>query len=190
MFLNDDNLSESEHIREFLDFPVDVQAQSFIKAAVLVPFFEEAGELKLILTKRSTQVRHHKGQICFPGGAHDPTDESLWATALREFEEELGVASAQIQYVSELAPVRTPTYFEVKPFIGFLPSDFEIKPNADEVESVLVIPAQHFRDDTQLRFEEREYFGRTFQVPFYSYESHDIWGVTGRILHKCMKLWK
>ncbi len=190
MFSNDDNFLESEPTQELLSLPENVHHKPFIKAAVLLPFFEQNGQLQLIFTKRSSLVRHHKGQICFPGGAYDSDDDSLWITALREFEEGLGVSRAKIHYVSELPSVRTPTYFEVKPFIGFLHSDFVIKPNADEVDSVLMIPVDHFRDDRQLRFEEREYFGKIFNVPFYSYESHDIWGVTGRILHKCMKLWK
>lgn len=166
-----------------------IQSVEFIKAAVIVPFFETSGELHVMLTKRSSNVRHHKGQICFPGGAKDMSDASLWHTAQREFEEELGISRNHIQYVSELPTLLTPTYFEVKPYIGFVHSEWVVRPNTDEVESVLMIPVQHFSDENNLRFEEREYFGKKFKSPLYTYHSHDIWGVTGRILHNCLKQW-
>jgi len=158
-------------------------------AAVLIPIFEKDGELHLVLTKRSQTVQHHKGQICFPGGRMDDVDQSLWHTALRETEEELGIQAAHIYYIHELPKLNTPSMFEVTPFIGFLHHHPNFAPNPHEIDSIIVVPLTHFKNQNNLRIEHREYFGKTYPVPFFNYGSYEIWGATGRIILNLLDHW-
>lgn len=162
----------------------------FNPAAVLLPFFEEKGKLKLIFTKRSLTVQHHKGQICFPGGGTEGLDKNLWQTALRETKEEIGIAPSQVFYISELPKLKTPSMFEVTPFIGFVFPPIKLNPNPNEIDQILTIPFDHFTDKSCLRFEELEYFNKKFPIPFFKYKKTEIWGVTGRILLNLIDLWK
>ncbi|MGZ4335266.1 MAG: NUDIX hydrolase [Gaiellaceae bacterium] len=107
-------------------------------AAVLAPVFrDDGGELRLVLIVR-TDRGHHGGQLAFPGGRVDPTDESLVATALREAEEEIGLDPSVVTVVAELAPVRSgPTNMDVFAFLGRIPGLVEWRPNPHEVVEVL-----------------------------------------------------
>jgi 8-oxo-dGTP pyrophosphatase MutT (NUDIX family) len=107
-------------------------------AAVLAPVYrDEDGELRIVLIVR-TDRGHHGGQLAFPGGRVDETDESLVATALREAHEEIGLDPALVDVVAELAPVQSgPTQFEVFPFLGRIPVGLEWTPSPHEVAEVL-----------------------------------------------------
>ncbi|MBF0107258.1 MAG: CoA pyrophosphatase [Deltaproteobacteria bacterium] len=163
--------------------------QQFCPAAVLIPFFEKNGELHLIVTKRTKTVQHHKGQICFPGGGQDQDDKTLWHTALRETCEEIGIPASQVYFIRELPKIKTPSMFEVTPFIGFIFSGLKLKPNPKEIEAILTVPFDHLRDKKNMRVEEREYLGKKHEVPFFDYQGTDIWGITGRIIVNVLGLW-
>jgi 8-oxo-dGTP pyrophosphatase MutT (NUDIX family) len=107
-------------------------------AAVLVPVFRDALEqLRIVLIVRSDRGLHG-GQLALPGGKADADDESLVATALREAEEEIGLAPAEVDVIAELAPVHSgPTRFEVHPFLARIPPDVRWRPSEDEVVDVL-----------------------------------------------------
>lgn len=107
-------------------------------AAVLAPVFRDVdGALRVVLIVR-TDRGHHGGQLAFPGGRVDESDETLVSTALRETHEEIGLDPADVQVVAELPPVRSgPTQFEVFPFLGRIPSGLEWTPSPDEVVEVL-----------------------------------------------------
>lgn len=163
---------------------------SLQKAAVLIPILVQENELHVILTKRSETVQHHKGQICFPGGAVDDSDTSLWHTALRETHEEIGIESKLIYFIDELKRIVTPTLFEITPYIGFVTCLPELNPNPHEIDEIITVPLRHFLDRNNLRFEEREYFGKSFTVPFFAYQHHEIWGATGKIILNFLERWK
>lgn len=105
---------------------------------MLAPVFRDvAGDLRIVLIVR-TDRGHHGGQLAFPGGRVDETDESLVATALREAEEEIGLDPAVVSVVAELPPVRSgPTNMDVFAFLGRIPAGVEWKPSHDEVVEVL-----------------------------------------------------
>ncbi|MBF0105242.1 MAG: CoA pyrophosphatase [Deltaproteobacteria bacterium] len=163
--------------------------ESFNPAAVLIPFFEDEGQLYLIFTKRSETVFHHKGQICFPGGGVESGDLSLWHTALRETHEEIGIPPSHIYFIKEIQKIRTPSMFEVTPFVGFVFPKINFNPNPNEIACVITVPFDHFMDKKNVRIEEMEYFGKKFPIPFYYYEGHEIWGATGRIIASLMEVW-
>ncbi len=158
------------------------EREGWIDAAVLVPVYRDKGEDFLILTKRTEEVLHHKGQICFPGGAVDPEDKSLWETALRETEEELGVRPSQVQFMREMPKQYTPTGFRVFPFVGQIQTAVLWQPNPVEISEVLRIPFHHFLDEKNFQLMKKIWGGREFMDPHFLYEGHDIWGMTGRIL--------
>jgi 8-oxo-dGTP pyrophosphatase MutT (NUDIX family) len=116
-------------------------------AAVLAPVFRgEDGRLRLVLIVR-TDRGHHGGQLAFPGGRVDETDESLVATALREAHEEIGLDPADVTVVAELTPVRSgPTNFEVYPFLARIPAGLAWRPSPHEVTEVLTPTVEELWD--------------------------------------------
>lgn len=158
------------------------ERRDWTDAAVLIPVFRDGGEDRIILTKRTEVVLHHKGQICFPGGARDPGDATLWETALRECQEEIGLDPRQILLIRELARQYTPTGFRVTPFVGEVKSPLIFTPNPNEIAEIFSVPFSHFQDRRNLKVLKKEWEGRTFFDPHIIYGEHEIWGMTGRVI--------
>ncbi len=111
---------------------------------MLLPLFEDGGEVHVWLVRRPTSMRSHAGQVAFPGGKHDPQDESLLATALREAEEELGIDPSQVDVLGSLDDVLTITGFTVSPWVGWLAPGVNLRPNASEVARAFAAPLRAF----------------------------------------------
>lgn len=158
------------------------------EAAVLVPTYELNGSEFVVLTVRTHALKHHSNQIAFPGGAKDDTDETLWDTALRETQEELGLNPVDIQFISELGQQITPTGYRVSPFVGriMVPDCWQF--NADEIAEVFSVPLDHLREKKHLEIEQKVYEGRSFMDPHFFYKNHVIWGMTGRVLYEFLEL--
>lgn len=150
-------------------------------AAVLVPFFSHLGRPHLLFTERPLTLRKHAGQISFPGGGRDATDESLVATALRETEEELGLPGARVEVIGRLDEVATITGFRVTPFVGVIPDSFAFRPSPQEIERILELPVADFLGPP--RVERFDVLGATKEVYFYDLGPDVIWGLTARIVH-------
>ena len=149
-------------------------------AAVLVPVLGAAPELRVVFTKRTDTLSRHAGEISFPGGLADP-GEDLAATALREAQEELGLAPADVELVGALPAVHTNvTGILIVPFVGFLWRDPLFTPNAAEIAGVLEFPLTTLIKAGRLQ--EFRYDGRRFETHVYEMEGGLIWGATGRIL--------
>ncbi|TML01739.1 MAG: CoA pyrophosphatase [Actinobacteria bacterium] len=149
-------------------------------AAVLVPVLGAAPELRVVFTKRTDTLSRHPGEISFPGGLADPGEE-LAATALREAQEELGLAPADVELVGALPPVHTNvTGILIVPFVGFLWRDPLFTPNAAEIAGVLEFPLATLIKVGRLQ--EFRYDGRRFETHIYEMDGGLIWGATGRIL--------
>jgi 8-oxo-dGTP pyrophosphatase MutT (NUDIX family) len=169
--------------------PRNVSAPDRTPAAVLVPFFEQNGDLYLLFTKRTGHLQHHSGEICFPGGSREAVDRDLQATALRELEEEIAVSPQFVEVLGRLDDIKTvSSLFVVAPFVGFLKPNAPIAPNETEVEEILQIPFQHFFDPSIFREEPRMVDRRKIPVYYYQWESHTIWGLTARILKTLMEI--
>jgi 8-oxo-dGTP pyrophosphatase MutT (NUDIX family) len=158
------------------------QVSGLVPAAVLMPLLYKKGQWHMLFTQRTQSVGHHKGQISFPGGASEPVDEDLAATALRETYEEIGVPPAAVEILGTLDDFPTITDFLVTPFVGILPYPLSYRLNANEVEAVLEVPLSFFADPAGLRVEAREHRGHVFEVLFWDYGPYTIWGATARIL--------
>jgi 8-oxo-dGTP pyrophosphatase MutT (NUDIX family) len=157
-------------------------------AAVLIPLLLKQGEWHVVVTQRTQDVEHHKGQISFPGGACDPDDTDLLTTALRETFEEIGVPPEAVEVLGMLDDFQTITGFVVTPFVGIIPHPFAYRLEAHEVEAVVEVPVSFLRDPAHLRTEQREYEGRLYDLLFWDYGPYTIWGATARILKNLLDL--
>jgi 8-oxo-dGTP pyrophosphatase MutT (NUDIX family) len=142
-------------------------------AAVLVPLFERDGEAHLWLVRRPTSMRRHAGQVAFPGGKSDPSDDSLRATALREAHEELGIAPASVDVLGALDEVHTyVSGFTISPWVGWLAADVEVRPNSGEVARAFAAPLRAFLEPP----------GGTPPFVGWTIEGELVWGATAAIL--------
>jgi 8-oxo-dGTP pyrophosphatase MutT (NUDIX family) len=154
------------------------------RAAVLVPLFVRDGDLRVLLTRRTDTVEHHRGQISFPGGVEEEDDDTPWATAMRETEEELGIAPGDVCLLGALTPLVTVTDFFVEPFVGAIPYPHVLRPAAAEIAEVIDVPVAALLDPKAL--ERRLLPGREEPTLFYHHGSHVIWGATARMLKELL----
>lgn len=151
-------------------------------AGVLVAIMDGPSGLELILTKRSSVLKHHPGQIAFPGGKQEDSDADVTAAALREAHEEIGLPPQNVEILGQLAPHETVTSFIVTPVIGYVHTAFVPVPERGEVDEVFTVPLTHVLDPTKYVVEGRRWRGQQrsyFAVPFGPYY---IWGATARML--------
>lgn len=151
-------------------------------AAVLVAIRPAAPGASLILTKRSSRLAHHPGQIAFPGGKRDPGDPSLQATALREAQEEVGLDPAICRILGHLPDHVTVTGFRVTPVVAAVTGDFRPRPEAGEVAEIFEVPLAHVADPARFRIEGRRWRGRRRHYYVVPWGPYYIWGATARML--------
>jgi 8-oxo-dGTP pyrophosphatase MutT (NUDIX family) len=157
-------------------------------ASVLVPLVYRENQLDLLLTKRTDSVEHHKGQVSFPGGMVEQTDESLECTALRETEEEIGIPPSSVSVIGMLDDIHIPTGFVVTPVVGYIEHLPGLHLNCDEVAEVFYIPLKNFFDHTLRRSEIRELLGIRHEVYFYDVWKEPVWGATAHIIKEFVDL--
>jgi 8-oxo-dGTP pyrophosphatase MutT (NUDIX family) len=157
-------------------------------SAVLILLRHTFGEWHVVVTQRTETVGHHKGQMAFPGGACEPGDANLVATALRETEEEIGVRSRAIEILGALDDYPTITHFVVTPIVGILSEPTAYVLNRDEVANVVEVPLSFLADGTNLRREKREHQGKVYDLLFWDYGPYTIWGATAQMLKNLLDL--
>jgi 8-oxo-dGTP pyrophosphatase MutT (NUDIX family) len=166
-----------------------IEHLSSVHAAVLVPLFNKDGNCHLLFTRRTDQVKYHKGEISFPGGVVDKRDANLEETALRETFEEIGLKKTDVQIIGTLDDiVTTITQFIVTPFVGFFPYPYPFKVSPIEIAELIEVPLSSLLDEDS--FSEREILrGDQKEVIYaFQYEKHIIWGATARILKQFLDL--
>jgi len=147
-------------------------------ATVLIPLFEKDGEAHVWLVRRPTSMRSHAGQVAFPGGKSDDSDDSLLITALRETEEELGIARTSVDVLGALDDTRTITGYTITPWVGWLARGVQVLPNASEVERTMAPPL-------------RAFFGPASGPPpwrGWTIDGELVWGATAAIVNELVSL--
>ncbi len=151
-------------------------------AGVLAAVTETPTGLQLILTKRSSALKHHPGQIAFPGGKQDEGDADVTAAALREAEEEIGLPRSHVEVIGHLPAHETVTGFVVTPVIGVVARPFEVVPEPGEVDEVFTVPLSHVLNADNFVIEGRRWRGTRRHYYAVPYGPYYIWGATARML--------
>jgi 8-oxo-dGTP pyrophosphatase MutT (NUDIX family) len=178
------NLEQARRLRDVLlisDDPPTVELGGLVESAVLVPLYIRDEQLHIVLIERGSDLRHHAGQISFPGGRRDPTDDELVHTALREAHEEIGLDPATVELFGSLSPVATAvTDFAIYPFVGLIAHGQEWVLAPLEVEAVIECPVTELAATHEYRTLTRD--GLPFPTDCYTTGPHLVWGATARIL--------
>ena len=188
---DDGEVTETRDLESLLlsaDEAAAMKVRRGTQAAVLLPLYGWPAQPGLIFTERRADLRRHAGEISFPGGRQDPGDADLEETALRETQEEIALAAAEVEIVGALTPVSTfVTGYKIQPFVGLVadPRELDLSPNPTEVETVLTFTLDRLRDGYEMRRLIRR--GVPVHTPTYEVEGHLIWGATARILGDFLK---
>jgi 8-oxo-dGTP pyrophosphatase MutT (NUDIX family) len=165
-----------------------IEHPPFSHAAVLVPLFKKGGDCHLLFTKRSEEVKYHKGEISFPGGVVDEEDKELINTALREAHEEIGLKESDVQIIGVLDDIVTITEFIVTPIVGLFPYPYPFKISEAEIAELIEVPLASLLDEDCFSEREISRGGQREIVYAYQYGEHIIWGATARILNQFLDL--
>lgn len=168
-----------------LNFPLDllpVPLERLRPAAVLVPIVRDPSGPRLLLTQRNAQLRHHGGQISFPGGGAEADDVDAAWTALRESEEELGLPPDQVQVVGYLDPHVTVSGFCITPVVGLVPPALSLRPDPGEVAEVFEVPLGFLLDPTNHQRRTAMIQGRELVYHAITYGPWNIWGATAAMI--------
>ncbi len=159
-------------------------------AAVLVPLVDREDGLTVLLTQRATHLKNHAGQISFPGGRIEGSDEGPLAAALRETEEEIGLSRQHVTFAGYLEPHLVLTGFWVTPVVGFVQPGFALQLDRREVDSTFEVPLAHILDAHNHKSRERMLGTAKVLVYDIPYREHHIWGATAGMLMALYKLLK
>lgn len=152
------------------------------KAAILMPLVQRENGLHMIFTQRALHLRHHPGQVSFPGGRYELSDDSLATTALRETEEEIGIEQRFIELVGNLPSITTSSGYHVTPFIGFVENTEVVIIDRTEVRACFEVPFSFLLNNNN--FSKQHLFANKKRHFTYccAYQNHLIWGATAQML--------
>ncbi|MHA1786481.1 MAG: NUDIX hydrolase [Candidatus Helarchaeota archaeon] len=168
--------------------PLKISHPEFKLSAVLMPFFWEDDIIKILFTIRNRNLKHHKGEISFPGGKKEPNDKNLIDTALRETEEEIGIHRNQIEILGQVDDLFTITKYIITPFVGVIKGKFKIKTSDAEVFKVIKVPLSVFGENGQFQEEIWEQNETSYPIFYYYWRRNVIWGATAYIMNQFMEL--
>lgn len=151
-------------------------------AAVLVPLVARPEGVTILLTRRTDHLHHHAGQISFPGGRIEADDPSPEDAALRETQEEVGLARAHVELLGRLDIYRTGTGFEITPVVGWVTPPFDLSPDRFEVAEIFEVPLSFVADRRNHERHSREWNGQRRHFYVVPYGGYYIWGATAGML--------
>lgn len=158
------------------------------EAAVIVSILYRDSDPYLLFTKRADHLGEHPGQMSFPGGGREPRDASLFDTAVREANEEIGLETEEVTRIGQLDDIRTITRYSVTPFVARIP-DREYHPDHREVAEIAVLPVAGLTDYANYENEQRDHphYG-DIVIHFFHVNDYTVWGATARILVQFLEL--
>ncbi|MCB9602984.1 MAG: CoA pyrophosphatase [Sandaracinus sp.] len=169
------------------DVPALPGRRNHLQAGVLVPLRRLGDDVEVVLTERAKNLRHHGGEISFPGGKPDPEDSSLEHTALREAHEEIGLANARVLGRLSSIPLYT-SDFRLEPFVAVIPSDVPLVASPDEVARVLALSVQQTLAKPQITGIPWTHEGREHLSPVFELAGKLVYGGTAHALHELLTL--
>ncbi|GAA4339240.1 CoA pyrophosphatase [Mucilaginibacter gynuensis] len=159
------------------------------KSAVLMLLYPFEDEIYLPLILRSSYDGVHSGQVAFPGGRYELTDQDLTHTALREACEEIGVKISDIKILGTLTEIYiAPSDFLVLPVVGYLNYRPVVVPDPREVKAVLEIRLDHFSEPGSIKCSEILIPGDRVTTPYYEVEGHKVWGATAKMIRELLSV--
>lgn len=161
---------------------VGLDAAALKPAAVLIPLVLRPEGTTILLTERTSHLADHAGQISFPGGRLEPDDADAIAAALRETEEEIGLARAHVEVLGHFEDYGTVTGYRVTPVIGFVRPPFDLTPDPHEVAEIFELPLEFILQPTNVQRLRETRGGVMRDVYEISYGKWRVWGFTARIL--------
>jgi 8-oxo-dGTP pyrophosphatase MutT (NUDIX family) len=161
--------------------PIGQDPHDVVPAAVLVPVVLHDAPT-ILLTKRTSHLKKHAGQVSFPGGRIDPEDASPEAAALREAWEEIGLPSRSVDVLGRLSDQITGTGFRITPILSVLPPDLTYEISPDEVEAIFELPVSILLDPSAPRRQKQQVGGVWREYWVWPHPDHFIWGATAAIL--------
>ena len=160
-------------------------------SSVLLLLFPEGERLYICLMKRPSTMRHHPGQISFPGGKVEKEDVSAEMTALREAREEVGIDPSSIEILGKLSDLYVEiSKFSIQPFLAWADKKPDFILNSGEVEELILFPISDFVSEETISETELETFSGTLRVNYYPYKGEVIWGATAMILSELFEILK
>jgi len=166
---------------------VPMHRDGYRRAAVLIPLIPTDGDWDLLLTRRNSDLPHHRGQIAFPGGSVDEGEDCQMA-ALREAEEEIGLIPSRVEVLGCQDDIWTPSGFIISPVHGVVPANEDLHANPAEVARIFRVPLSYFADDRNVDIQRIEFEGKEREVYFYRYDGETIWGATALIIRNFLRI--
>ena len=172
------------------DGMLDQIAATLKPAGVLIPVMVREECLSVLLTQRSAELKHHAGQVSFPGGRMEEADADIVTTALRETREEIGIAEEQVSIIGYLETMPTVTGYAVSPAVGLVDANAEMTIDKTEVEYVFEVPLEYLLEPGNQRMVPREWQGLSFAMVEFHYADQRIWGATAQMLLRFINIIK
>lgn len=181
-------MTKDEFLQKFKLHPLKSSTHSYLHhnqlkaAAVLIAIIDDGKQLNVLFTKRALHLRHHAGQISFPGGKTELYDASLIETAIREAKEEIGLSPNVVKVVGQLHPYQTISGFIVTPIVAFVPKDQIFTKDENEVSEIFQVPLKHFLQPKNQHTITVQVKGVSQLINFMPYKQYNIWGATASML--------
>lgn len=173
----------SEFQSKILNYKAQEINTSLPEAAVLLAVTDSANNPELVFTRRALHLSSHPGQVAFPGGKKDPEDQNLYQTALRESQEEIGLAERLVKPLGQLSDVISLHGFKVRPYVGLVPEGLKFTPCPDELDAVFNVPLNWLLDDPRSHTDVIPLANdQQIYVPCYKYQGFAIWGLSAMML--------
>jgi len=168
-----------------------MDVSSILQSSVLMLLFPYNRMINTCLIRRPSSMRHHGGQIAFPGGRYESSDKDLVQTALRESYEEIGTDSNQLEIIGTLTPLYVQvSNFAINPYIGWSEALPQFKIDNQEVDEVFIIPVDKFFHHTTIQLREVTTLHGTFEAPGFYIDELFVWGATAMIISEFTEIFK
>jgi 8-oxo-dGTP pyrophosphatase MutT (NUDIX family) len=168
----------------FLRSNQQTMREEFLRAGVLIPLVKQDTQngWQVILTRRADHLKHHPGEISFPGGRYETSDQSLHHTAIRETNEEIGIAYDHIELIGKLPTQATVSQYYVTPYVAIVEQNYQLSIDENEVAEAFSVPLEFILDRNNHQLIPRSINGQTFSYYQIEYNQYRIWGATAQMI--------